>query len=78
MWVGLGNAGQGDFEAEGFDLADVVGDLAPEGGLPLVVVRAEILVAHIGLATSSWKTLDWMLPTGTWNLPLPQLRAGLR
>lgn len=36
MWVGLGDAGQGDFEAGGFDLADVVGDLAPEGGLPLV------------------------------------------
>jgi hypothetical protein len=30
----------------GFDLADVVGDLAAEGGLLLVVVEAEILVSH--------------------------------
>ena len=30
--VGFGDAGEGDFEAEGFDLADVVGDLAAGGG----------------------------------------------
>ena len=28
----VGDAGEGDFEAEGFDLADVVGDLAGGGG----------------------------------------------
>jgi hypothetical protein len=44
--VGFGDAGEGDFEAEGFDLADVVGDLAAGGGLPFVVVRAEVLVPH--------------------------------
>ena len=44
--VWAGDAGEGDFEAEGFDLADVVGDLAAGGGLPLVVIRAEILIAH--------------------------------
>jgi hypothetical protein len=32
--VEAGDAGQGDFEAEGAELADVVGDLPAGGGLP--------------------------------------------
>ena len=43
--VGFGDADQGDFEAEGFDLTDVVGDLAAEGSLPLVVLLSERLQA---------------------------------
>jgi hypothetical protein len=42
-------AGKGDFEAEGFDLADVVGDLAAGGGLPFVVAEAEVLVSRAGV-----------------------------
>ena len=49
MWVWVGDAGEGDVEAEGLDLADVVGDLAAGGGLAFVVVRAEVLVAHAGV-----------------------------
>src|SRR5579859_8252222 len=44
-----GGAGEGDVEAEGFDLADVVGDLAAGCGLPFVVVRAKVLIAHAGV-----------------------------
>ena len=40
---------EGDFEAEGSELADVVGDLAADVALALVVVRAEVLVAHAGV-----------------------------
>jgi hypothetical protein len=43
---------QSEFEAEGFDLAGAVGNLAADGGgLPFVVVRAEILIprARAGL-----------------------------
>jgi hypothetical protein len=45
---GFGDAAQGDFEAEGSELADVVGDLAAGVALALVVVRAEVLVTHAG------------------------------
>jgi hypothetical protein len=41
-------AGESDVESEGFDLADVTGDLAADGGLPFVV-RAEVLVPHAGI-----------------------------
>jgi hypothetical protein len=46
VWLGTA---EGDFEAEGFDLADVVGDLAAGLGAALVVVRAEVLVSHAGV-----------------------------
>ena len=47
--VRFGEAGEGDFEAEGAELADVVGDLAADVALALVVVRAEVLVAGAGV-----------------------------
>src|ERR1039458_5477337 len=37
-----------DFEAEGAELADVVGGLPADAGLAVVVVRAEVLIAHAG------------------------------
>src|SRR5690349_8329871 len=43
-----GEGGEGDFKAEGGELAGVVGDLAASGGLAFVVVRAEVVVAHAG------------------------------
>ena len=46
---GVGDAAEGDFEAEGAELADVVGDLAADVALAFVVVRAEVLVAHAGV-----------------------------
>ena len=50
VWSGFGGgAGEGDVEAEGFDLADVVGDLAAGGGLTFVVVRAEVVVPRAGV-----------------------------
>jgi hypothetical protein len=48
---GFGEAAEGDFEAEGSELANVVGDLAAHVALALVVVRAEVLV---GCATILW------------------------
>ncbi len=36
VWVWFGDAAQGDFEAEGAELADVTGDLAADAGLALV------------------------------------------
>jgi hypothetical protein len=50
VWTGFGDAAEGDFEAEGSGLADVVGDLAAGVALAVVVVRAEILVAHAGVS----------------------------
>jgi hypothetical protein len=44
--VGFGGAAEGDFEAGAFEPGDVVVDLAVQAGLALVVVRAEVLVAH--------------------------------
>ncbi len=49
VWVGVGDAAEGDFEAGGSELADVVGDLAAHVALALVVVRAEVLVTHAGV-----------------------------
>src|SRR5690242_13995304 len=46
--VGVGDAGEGDLEAEGAELADVVGDLAAGAVLAFVVVRAEVLIACAG------------------------------
>ena len=48
FWPGSGDGAQGDFEAEGAELADVVCDLPADAGPALVVVRAEILVSHAG------------------------------
>src|SRR5260221_3131413 len=48
IWFGFGDAAEGDLEAEGAELADVVGDLAAGAGLALVVVRAEVGVAGAG------------------------------
>ena len=47
---GFGDAAESDLEAEGSELADVVGDLAAGVALPVVVVRAEVLVAHAGVS----------------------------
>src|SRR5262249_30772224 len=47
--VGAGEADEGDFEAEVAELADVVGDLAADAALALVVVRAEVGIAHAGV-----------------------------
>ena len=46
---GSGMRHEGDFEAEGAELADVVGDLAADVALALVVVRAEVLIADAGV-----------------------------
>jgi hypothetical protein len=48
-WFGCGDAAQGDFEAEGAELADVVADLPAGLAAALVVVRAEVLIAHAGV-----------------------------
>jgi hypothetical protein len=45
---GLGEAAEDDLEAEGAELADVVGDLPAGAGLAFVVVRAEVSVAGAG------------------------------
>jgi hypothetical protein len=50
VWVGFGDAGEGDLEAEGAELADVVGDLTADVALAVVVVRAEVGVAHAGVS----------------------------
>ena len=46
---GVGEAAEGDLEAEGAELADVMGDLAADVTLALVVVRAEVLIPHAGV-----------------------------
>ena len=45
---GFGEAAERDFEAEGAELADVVGDLAAMR-LALVVIRAEVGISHAGI-----------------------------
>jgi hypothetical protein len=47
--VRVGDAAEGDFEAEVAELADVVGDLAADVAAALVVVRAEVGIAHAGV-----------------------------
>ena len=52
VWSGgvrFGEAGEGDFEAEGGELADVVSDLAAGAGLAFVVVGAEVLIPRAGV-----------------------------
>jgi hypothetical protein len=45
---GSNGPAEGDLEAEGAELAHVVGYLPADPGLPVVVVRAEVLIAHAG------------------------------
>src|SRR5215469_1154564 len=45
----LGDAGEGDFVAEAGELAGVVAGLAGGAALVVVVVRAEVVVAHAGV-----------------------------
>ena len=47
--LGSRDAAEGDLEAEGSELADVVGDLAADVAVALVVVRAEVGVPHAGV-----------------------------
>jgi len=54
VWFGAGGAGEGDLEAEGAELADVVGDLAAGVALAFVVVGAEVLVAAPGRQSRAW------------------------
>ena len=49
VWVRFRDAAERDFEAEGAELADVVGDLAADAALALVVIRAEVGIAHAGV-----------------------------
>jgi len=46
--VGFGEPAEGDLEAEGAELADVVGDLPAHAGLAFVAVRAEVLIPRAG------------------------------
>jgi hypothetical protein len=46
---GVGDAAEGDFEADGSELADVVSDLAADVALAFVVVGAEVLVGLAGV-----------------------------
>ena len=64
VWFGAGDAAQGDFEAEGAELADVVGDLAADAGLALVVVRAEVLISHAGAGQQLVVDLQLGVPGG--------------
>ena len=47
--VSAGDAGEGDFEAEVAELADVVADLPADLAAALVVVRAEIFIPGAGV-----------------------------
>jgi hypothetical protein len=73
--VGFGDAAEGDFEAGGAELAGVVGDLAADVALPLVVAGAEVLVAHAGADSSLCRTFSWVFPVATHALAVPRLRA---
>ena len=76
--VGFGDAAEGDFEAEGAELADVVGDLAAGVALALVVVRAEVLISHAGVGQQLVVDLQLGVPDGDQALALPRLRASRR
>src|SRR5258708_12037045 len=47
-WFGFGDAAEGDLEAEGAELANVVGDLPAGAGLAVVVVGAEVFMPGAG------------------------------
>ena len=76
--LGFGDAAEGDLEAEGAELADVVGDLAAGVALALVVVRAEVLIAHAGVGQQLVETFSWVFPVATHALAVPRLRASRR
>jgi hypothetical protein len=61
---GFGDAAEGDFESEGAELADVVGDLAVDVAAALVVVRAEVLVPHAGVGQQLVVDLQLGVPSG--------------
>jgi len=64
VWVGFGDAAERDFEAEGAEFADVVGDLAADVAPALVVVRAEVDVAHAGVGQQLVVDLQLGVPGG--------------
>ena len=70
VWIGFGAAAEGDFEAEDAELADVMGDLAADVALALVVVRAEILIAHAGVGQQLVVDLQLGVPVATRALAL--------
>jgi hypothetical protein len=51
---GFGDAAEGDFETEGAELADMVGDLAADVASALVVVGVEVGIARAGVDSSLW------------------------
>jgi len=87
-WVGpvpsgsaSGDAAEGDLEAEGSELADVVGDLAAHVPLALVVVRAEILISHSWLLSittaGTCQDRSQSASASTSRLVVPKLRVSL-
>src|SRR2546421_7105526 len=64
VWAGFGDAAEGDFEAEGTELADVVGDLPADAALALVIVRAEVLMPHAGVGQQLVVDLQLGVPGG--------------
>jgi hypothetical protein len=48
-WLGFGDAAEGDFVAQGAELADELADLAVVVALAFVVVGAEVVVAAAGV-----------------------------
>src|SRR5215510_4379650 len=62
VWVG--EAAEGDLVAEACELADVVADLAADVALALVVVRAEVLIAHAGVGQQLVVDLQLGVPDG--------------
>jgi hypothetical protein len=74
LWgeVGLGGLGEGDGEAERFELADVVAGSLALVEYVVVVVGAELLVAAVGLA-SRFQTITRMeRATATSAVALPR------
>jgi len=74
LGFGFGDAVEGDFEAEGAELADVVGDL-PAGALALVVVRAEVLIARAGAGQQPVVDLQLGVAEGDLGLGFPAAAA---
>jgi len=60
----FGDAAEGDFEAEGAELADVAGDRAADVALALVVVQAEVRIAHAGVGQQLAGGLQLGVPGG--------------
>ena len=75
VWSWVGRAGEGDFEAEGFVLADLVGDLAAGGGLTFVVVRAEVVVPHARVGQQLVVDPQLGVAEGDLGFSLPRLQA---